>query len=153
MVHTLPAQLPASDGALFGALHQMFGIGEWDECTTPYWRFRQVEAAKVKRSRAKHDASIAEVYVAGLYCQAHGITVLGVTWLYAHIGAAWKWWDSHESGTGYLDIDYAAAIREEMRVSGWGPNASPWLERLLRAAPQYRAEVLDEYDARDKERA
>lgn len=147
-VHILPPDVPRNDKALAVLLHRMFGIGQpsegEDENDPEDWRFAVREGAKVKCSRTKRGASLAELHVAALYCQAHGFRVDGVTWLYPHIAAAWRWWDGREPPPTDLDEEFTEAIRYEMREHG--PD-SEWLGRLLRTSPQWRAEVLAEYRA------
>lgn len=140
----LPANVPATDAALFERLREMFGLGDYDEGNAdeqPYWKFRAREVAKVKASRKKWDVAIPELYVAALFCKAHGKTIRAVSWLPRHIADAWRWWDANNAKPAreFEDL-YAQAIRREAE----NPDAT-WLNRLLRAAPAYREEVYKQW--------
>lgn len=139
-VRVLPPHTPVTDGRMFDVLHGMYGIGTWDE-DTPWWKFRARESAKIKASRRKHNRSLAELYVAALYCRAHAIDVRAVTFLYRHIGDAWAWWESKQYRVAVTPHDrYAAAVRDEMA----NPDDA-WLNRLLRADPSVRDEVYQQW--------
>jgi len=145
-VRQLPPHTPNTDGKLWDVLHEMFGIGTFDEFgEKPWWKFRQQETAKVKASRIKNNRSLADLYVAALYCRAHGIDVRAVTFLMRHINSAWSWWEDtrERSRTGSLTERYAEAVRQEMANTD-----DTWLNRLLRAAPSAREEVYQQWTER-----
>lgn len=138
---TLPHGTPLTDGALFDALHDMFGIGTYDEDRDgPWWRWRISQVARVKQSRIKHDCAIPDLYVTALYCKATSQTVEGVTWLYRHIHHAWAWWDG-QATPDTADLNFADAVRIES-----ANRDTTWLQRLLRAAPEFRQEVLQQWE-------
>jgi hypothetical protein len=140
--HELPANMPHSDGALWDVLHDLFGVGTFDETAElPWWRFRATEVSKVKASRKKHDLSIPDCYIAALYCRAHGQDIRAVNWLVRHVNKAWTWWDAKSQRLIDQPGDaYAEAVRIESN------NQDPtWLNRLLRASPANREEVLAEW--------
>ncbi len=151
-LHTLPANQPNTDGQLFDAMHEWYGVGDYNEDATgadadPWWKWRAAEIGKVKRSRLTREASLPDLYVALLYCKAHNLHVEGVTWLYRHIPRAWAWWDRKEATT--LHDDQAEAFADAVRIEAANPDAT-WLGRLLRAAPAQREEVLAQWQAQWK---
>jgi hypothetical protein len=141
-VHQLPANTPQTDSKLFDVLHEWFGIGTYDEDTDgPWWSWRIKQVARIKTSRKARDASLPELHISALYCKAHGINVEGVTWLYRHIKPAWAWWDGQQNeAADTFTTRYADAIRVES-----ANQDSTWFTRLLRATPEYREEVLREW--------
>lgn len=143
-VHQLPPHCPNTDGKLFDVLHEMFGIGTYDDLSgeTPWWKFRQRETSKVKASRIKNDRSVPDLYVAALYCRAHNIEVGAVTYLMRHVKPAWTWWEERSATAGITER-YADAIRHEMANTN-----DTWLTRLLRAAPATREEVYQQWTER-----
>lgn len=155
-MRTLPANTPTDNGTLFDCLHEWFGVGVYvdrdpDNPANPYgdppwWKFRQIEAIKIANCRKRWDLSVAELYVAALYCKAHGIHVPTVGWLPRHVKDAWRWWDNKiQRVIETPDEAYAEAVR----VESANPDAT-WLNRLLRAAPAYRAEVYTEWQTHSK---
>ncbi len=138
-----PANIPKTDGALYDLLQELFGIGEYDEVTSeePFWKFRRREVAKVVATRKKWDTAIADLYVAALYCKAHGHPVRAASWLNRHIKPAWDWW-KYDARHGAVDFDdlYAKAIHAEANKP-----ESTWLSRLLRTAPGFREEVYKQW--------
>ncbi len=141
MNRVLPAGTPHTDGALFDYLHQWWGIGDYDEDTHgPWWKWRRNQVARVKASRTKREASLAELYIAALYCRATNQRVEGVTWLYRHIAAGWRWWEGQPVHDPTLTA-YADAVRIE------SANPDPtWLHRLMRADPAHRQALLDQWE-------
>lgn len=141
----LPPHTPMTDGKLWDVLHELYGVGSFDAAgDVPWWKFRAAETSKVKASRLKNDRSLADLYVAILYCRAHGIDVRAVTYLMRHIPKAWAWWtDRSHQLVQTPDEAYAAAIRHESS----DPDTT-WLDRLLRTSPAMREEVLAEWRAR-----
>jgi hypothetical protein len=141
-IRQIPAGTPVTDGKLFDALHEWFGIGLYDEdLHGPWWSWRIKQVARIKSSRIKRDVALADLYVSALYCRAHGINIEGVTWLYRHLRAAWAWWDGATIVAATApDALYAEAIRVES-----ANQDDRWLTRLLRASPASREEVLKEW--------
>lgn len=145
----LPVDCPSTEGKLFDRLQEMFGIGEWDEsqeATLPYWKFRAQEISKIKATRRKNDKSVADLYIAALWCKAHKQDVRAASWLNRHVPAAWAWWEAKNAAAGLEPNNtYAEAIRQEMS----NPD-STWLSRLLRAAPASREDVYAQWLRRDR---
>jgi hypothetical protein len=148
-IRELPINTPNTEGKLFDRLQEMFGIGTWDESmaeTLPYWKFRAQEIAKIKATRRKNDQSIADLYVAALWCKATSRDVRAASWLTRHVKDAWAWWDARSVAAGLEPTDtYAEAIRQEMS----NPDQQ-WLSRLLRAAPASREDVYAHWLRRDR---
>ena len=130
-----------NDSDLFDLLHRLFGIGEWDEDgPVPWWKFRQGEAAKIKRSRTARGVALEDLATAAYFCKAHNLDVRAVTWLYRHIMPALRWQalrDAREANR-YLDEEMARALQWEYEHMEDG-----WYDRLSRA--QDRALVLSQW--------
>ncbi len=148
-IRELPAGCPDTEGKLFDRLQEMFGIGTWDESQAealPYWKFRAQEVSKIKATRRKNDRSVADLYVAALWCKAHGRDIRAASWLCRWVPTAWDWWDAKSAAAGLAPSDtYAEAIRQEMA----NPD-NTWLNRLLRAAPASREDVYAQWLRRDR---
>ena len=132
-----------TDSDVYDVLQRHFGLGDWDadRSTTPWWKHRQLEASKIKRSRTSRNVSPDDLVLAAHYCKAHGHHIGAVTWLYKHIPAAIRW-DNERSRAelrAELDDRIAAAV-EEAR-----DTAPEWVDRLVRARGPYREEVLAEW--------
>lgn len=140
----LPDDAPATEGALFDHLHRRFGWGNYDELYSeePYWKWRQLEVSKIKRSLASRKIAIEDVFVAGEYCWTHHIHVGAVTWLYRHIYDARSWWKERQRALSAekFELEFEAAVQLEYAR----PEAG-WLDRLLRAQGEMRKEVYNEW--------
>ncbi len=144
-MHQLPANCPATDARLWDVLHDLYGIGTFDEDgDTPWWKFRATEISKVRACRKKNDRSIADFYITALYCRAHGLDVRAVSWLPRHVNKAWSWWDAKAHRLAQTPAD---AYAEAIRIESANPDPT-WLHRLLRATPATHEEVLNEWRSR-----
>ncbi len=145
----IPSACPKTDGQLFDRLTELFGIGEWDdsmEVVMPYWKYRAREVSKVKTSRIASDKSIPDLYMAALYCKAHGFDIRAVSWLHRHVRESWAWWNAQQITDKQTPPDlYGEAIRQEAD----NPD-NRWLNRLIRAAPAYREETYQAWLKRDR---
>lgn len=134
---------PATEGELFDLLQTLFGIGDYDADLTaePYWKWRGLEVAKIKRSLASRKITVKDAALAARYCKAHGIDIRAVTWLYKHLPAAIRWDNERRRQEKSHELD--ELIEQAIEYEASHPTPSPWLDRLVRARGPHRQEVYD----------
>lgn len=132
-----------SDGELYDLLQELFGLGNWDpDSDVPWWKARQFEVTKIKRSRTARKVELADLALAARYAKAHDEDIRAVTWLYKLIPAAIRWENARRRAQTLAELDdlIAEAIAIESEVPG-----STWLTRLARARGPHRKEAYDSW--------
>lgn len=133
-----------TDGDLYDLLQRLFGLGDWNEDSDlPWWKARQFEVTKIKRSRTARRVALEDLALAAEYAKAHGEDVRAVTWLYKLITPAIRWDNerSRAASLGQLDDEIAAAVEYEVEHH---PD-SPWTTRLSRARGAARKDVYQQW--------
>lgn len=139
-----PAPTLPTEGQVFDALHERFGVGDWQEGNDVPWHdFKRKECIKIKAMRLKKRASCEELLTAIRYCGARNIDIREHWQLYEHIPASKHWARDREEmrrtrGAQQV-IDAAIAIEMERDPNG------PWVERFIRAVGPGRQEVYEEW--------
>lgn len=130
-----------SDGDLYDLLQELFGLGQWDpDGDVPWWKARQHEISKIKRSRTARNVDLEDLALAARYAKAHGEQIKAVTWLYRLIGPAIRWDNERRRATTLAQLD--DLINEAIAVEAEQPE-SEWLTRLARARGPHRKQVYD----------
>lgn len=131
-----------TDGQLYDLLHRLFGLGVWHEdlSDVEWWKARQHEVTKIKRSRTARRVEIKHLALAARYAKAHGEDIRAVTWLYKLIPDAVRWDNARRRAAGVAELD--ELITAAMQVAD--PS---WQSRLARARGDYRKELYDEWKA------
>lgn len=120
-----------TDTDLFELFQRLFGLGDWDESSgEPYWKWKQAEVSKIKRSRQSRNVAIENLATAAYYCKQHHIKIQNFTWLYQHILPALKWQVEQDKldAQAYLREELERALRKEYPRIEDG-----WFERLQSA--------------------
>lgn len=137
-----------TDSDLFDLIQRLFGCGEFDENgDVPWWKFRQQEVSKIKRSRQSRGVPLENIATAALYCKQQGITIQNFTWLYQHILPALKWQTRQDQleAQRYLTEELARALQIEFPRADDG-----WYDQLKRAEDV--AFVLSQWRAAGRDR-
>jgi hypothetical protein len=123
------------------------GLGGYDDAQAqPYWRWKYVEAAKLRRLLEREKRSLADAYLAVDYAKATRRTVRSFPALLQQIPAAKRW--AAERAAEQLEATYQQAIADADQA-----GAHDWMERLVRARGPYRAETLAAFRAEHPEGA
>ena len=133
-----------TDGELFDLLVRDFGVGDWDEATSPqpYWKWRAIEVGKIKRVRTARKVRLDDLALAAEYCKAHGYDVRDATWLYKHVLPALRWDRERRAvaSTSSFEEQMATAVGE-----AYAAGDMDWVGRLTRAQGATREQVLAEW--------
>lgn len=145
------ASVPKTEGQLFDHLHRRFGWGDYDELYSdvPYWKWRQIEVTKIKRSLKARRIAVEDVYYATEYCWHHGIRIDAVTWLYQYIYPARSWFFARQRALAgeSFDDEYEDAMR-----TAYEQDDQVWVDRLSRAQGQARTEALEAWKQHQQQR-
>lgn len=130
-----------TDGQLYDLLQELFGLGSWhpDLSDDPWWKARNHEVSKIKRSRTARRVDCADLALAARYAKAHGEDVRAVTWLYKLIPAAIRWDNERRRAASLAELDdlIDAALQIE--------DDSTWITRLVRARGPHRKDAYDQW--------
>lgn len=132
-----------TDSDLYDLLQELFGLGDWDpDGDVPWWKARQHEISKIKRSRTARNVALEDLALAAHYAKAHGEQIKAVTWLYKLISPAIRWDNERRRAASLAEIDdlieYALGVEAEQ-------PESEWLTRLARARGPHRKDVYDQW--------
>lgn len=133
-----------TDADLHDLLQELFGLGDWDELTSdvPWWKARQHEITKIKRSRTARNVDLSDLALAAKYAKVHGEQVKAVTWLYKLIAPAIRWDNERRRAASLAEVD--DLIHEAIAIESDNPDAT-WLMRLVRARGPHRKDVYDQW--------
>lgn len=134
---------PTTHTALYENLQQLFGIGNYSELDPHqlWWKYVQVEAAKLKRWSIKRGIAIDDLWLAARYCKVIGVNVTSAFQLADHIRDAilWDKLRATELNSESLSHRVEEAIVRERAL----PHPDDeLLGMLLRSAGEAREEVL-----------
>jgi len=130
-----------TDSDLYDLLQKLFGLGSWDpDSDVPWWKARQHEVTKIKRSRTARNVALEDLALAARYAKAHGEQVKAVTWLYKLISPAIRW--DNERRRAVVLAEVSDLIDEAIAIEAEQPE-SQWLTRLARARGPHRKVVYD----------
>lgn len=130
-----------TDSDLYDLLQELFGLGDWDpDSDVPWWKARQHEISKIKRSRTARKVDLEDLALAARYAKAHGEQIKAVTWLYKLISPAIRWENERRRAAALAEVD--DLIAEAIAVEAEQPE-SEWLTRLARARGPHRKQVYD----------
>jgi hypothetical protein len=133
---------PKSDAELFDMLHEIFGIGDFDETgAVPWFRFRIAEIAKLKAIRKRRSITLADYAMTARYCHRHGERVKESWQVCGFIADAKR--EARRIAVPALSLDISAALEAERALPG--PDSAIWVERLLLTRGPFRRDVLNEW--------
>lgn len=132
-----------TDGKLFDYMQATLGVGDFDESQEQAerfgpWRVRQI--GMLKRFRAKRHLSVQDMVLCTDYCKAHRLTPIAFAGVMSHWTKARVW--GAERDAAAKEDEYLGAVEYERSLPSCDNN---WVERLLRAHPSVRVEVLAEW--------
>lgn len=133
--------VPTSDAQLFDMLHSLFGIGNFDEQSEQWFRFRINETAKLRAIRGRRGISLADFAMTARYCRRQRLMISDSWQVCGHIADAKR--EARRIGVPELSREVAEAIASERALPG--PEADQWVERLLLARGPARREVIDQW--------
>jgi hypothetical protein len=133
---------PKTDAQLFDMLHELFGIGNFDESgSVPWFRFRITEIAKLKAIRKRRSITLADFAMTARYCQRHQEQVKESWQVCGFIADAKR--EARRIAVPELSQEIHTALEIERALPG--PDSATWVERLLLTRGLFRREVLDEW--------
>jgi hypothetical protein len=133
-------------------IHRLFGVGDWSpDDEQPWWEFRRDQAMRLKARMTRLNLTPEEVMRCADYCKAEGIDIRNATWVTKHYYEAKKWAEQRENERSRHDVEdrISEAIATEMDHD----HDSPWISKLMLAQGSYREEVLDEWQAWNRQRS
>lgn len=132
-----------TDGDLYDLLQELFGLGSWDpDSDVPWWKARQHEVTKIKRSRTARNVDLEDLALAARYAKAHGEQVKAITWLYKLITPAIRWDNERRRAATLAEVDDLIAVAVEIEAE---KPESAWLTQLVRARGPHRKVVYDQW--------
>lgn len=139
-----PDELPETPAQLYDLLHELFGIGNYDDIAsrTPWFRARMTEIAKLKAMLRKRRCTVAEVAIAAWYAHDAGLPVYGtyrVFQLIPEAKRAARESDRTARASGQLDRRNVAA--NEAIEAG----EQSWADRLISASDRDIDAVIDQW--------
>lgn len=129
---------------LHDALHEMFGIGDWDDSysTQPWYQSRMTEIAKLRAMLARRHCTVQEVMDAARYARAVDKPIHATWQLFVLVPAAKKY---------YREVA-VTEIREHLQeeldqaaVEALTVDENEWATRLARTPLSHAREVLDQW--------
>jgi hypothetical protein len=141
---------PKNATELWEYAHRLFGISDWVESPVvgadPFWKYRQAEAGKLKRSLAARKIAIADVVLALDWAKAHGKDIRNVTWAYQYINQAIRWDRERREGEAGKALQERLDAALSVCLDLGDPDSLEWHERLVRASVENRLEVIEAWE-------
>ena len=135
---------PQTPAELHDLLHEMFGIGNYDDLTStdPWFRARMTEISKLRAMLKRRRCSIEEVTVAARYARETG----------KPIHAAWQVFilvpDALKAQREAVLINGREALRTQLQDAASEAldlGETEWADRLMRAPEATAGTVLDQW--------
>lgn len=132
---------PANATELYEFMRTHFGTGDYDDTsTTPYWRYAQREAGKIKSISKRRQLSIETLYEVALYALSENIPI-GTVYDLLEIYPASRVAARRAAKGDPREALLAAAAQAQ------AAGRPEWATRLYAAEPSVAAVVLAEWEA------
>ena len=129
-----------TDAAVYDELYRLFGLGDYVGDGSDWFKFRAGQVARIKRTREKRGAEPFELIQTARWCRKQGIWIREHWEIYEHMPAAKRAAAAEDAQRKTADVDRAI----DEALDGMDPE-SPWFGRLIRAAPDRRREVYQQW--------
>lgn|GEM_PF-6346600 len=129
-----------TDTTVYDELYRLFGLGDYVGDGSDWFKYRAVQASRIKRTREKRGVEPFELIQAARWCRSQGIWIYEHWEIYEHLPAAKRAAIAKAVEAETADID--AAIDEALEGMD---RDSVWFTRLIRASPDMREEVYRQW--------
>lgn len=140
--------LPTTPAELHDQLHEMFGIGSYDEVAAngrPWHQARATEIGKLKSLLRSRRATPEQVGKAAWHARTRGLQIIHSYQLFPLIPEAAKEWNR----LALADAKAATAAQaEDLAAEAIEAGEPEWAERFLRAAPPEIPALMTEWSSR-----
>jgi len=135
---------PTTPAELHDLLHEMFGIGNYDDLasTDPWFRARMTEISKLRAMLKRRHCTVEEVAVAAHYARDAGKPIHAAWQVFLLVPDALK---AQRAARAQRTLDDLHAAIHDAAAEAYALGEHEWADRLMRAANSTAASVLDEW--------
>lgn len=138
-------RIPATHLDLFDYFAWRFGAVDNEDPNCPPWKFRGIEANKIKRTIAKRGLTPLQMFQTGEYCHRNGIPIQHWSWAFKHVPAAKREVAQRALAARSMDLEQAIESAIASERSFMDHDSFDWVRALVTSQGEYRKEVYERW--------